>query len=357
MKKIVLALLTLSVLPLFLNSQSCLPDGIVFKTQEEINAFQSDYPSCTSIEGNVQIEGDEINNLSGLSVLTAIEGRLRFYSCTALENMSGLENLVSVGGDLVLYVWPGKTTSFTSLSGLDNLSTVGGNLELGGCEKLTDLSGLNKLSSVGGDLQIAGFQALQNLSGLDALTSVGGDIWIGENPALSSLSALGSLISVVGSIEIYTNISLTSLAGLENIDFSSYDGYWIISYNENLSECAVESLCTYLADSESSVDAAFNATGCNSAQEIKDACAVYVEDDPGKGQFSIYPVPAKDRVYYTGTTTLSSTGLCIYNQVGQVVYCQENVTNPIDVSSLSKGVYILEFVTDKLPIREKLLIE
>ena len=206
-------------------------------------------------------------------------------------------------------------------------------------------------------MSIGGNLTLQNLAGLDTLASVGGDIWIGENPVLYSLSALGNLTSVVGAIEIYTNISLTSLAGLENIDVSSYEGYWIISYNEMLTDCAIESLCTYLALPESSVDAAFNASGCNSDEEIKDACSVSVENDPGRVQFSLYPIPAKDRVYYKGSLPASTRGLCIYNQVGQMLDYHENVTNPIDVSSFSPGIYIMEFVTDDLPIREKLLIE
>lgn len=357
MKKIVLTILMLTALQLLLYSQSCLPDGITFQTQEEISNFQTNYPGCTEIEGNVQIEGDEIYNLSGLSVLTSIQGRLRFYTCEVLPDLQGLENLTTIGGDLEVYVWPSRTTLLGSLTGLENLTAIGGDLNINGSDKLPNCTGLNSLNTVGGNILIAGNQVLTTLSGLDTLASVGGDIWIGENPVLNSLSALGNLTSVVGAIEIYTNIALTSLAGLENIDVSSYEGYWIISYNEKLTDCAIESLCTYLALPENSVDAAFNASGCNSDEEIKNACSVTVENDPGSVQFSIYPIPAKDRVYYKGSLPASTRGLCIYNQVGQMIDYRENVTNPIDVSFLSPGIYIMEFVTDELPIREKLLIE
>ena len=64
-------------------SQGCLPEGITFTTQEQIDNFQSDYPGCTEIEGNVQI-GDynfsDINNLNGLNVLTKIGGNLFFIN-------------------------------------------------------------------------------------------------------------------------------------------------------------------------------------------------------------------------------------------------------------------------------------
>lgn len=57
-------------------SQACLPQGITFSTQEQIDNFQTNYPDCTEIEGDVIIEGDEITNLDGLNVLNLIGGFL-----------------------------------------------------------------------------------------------------------------------------------------------------------------------------------------------------------------------------------------------------------------------------------------
>jgi hypothetical protein len=34
-------------------SQSCLPDGITFNWQADIDYFQTNYPGCTQIEGDV----------------------------------------------------------------------------------------------------------------------------------------------------------------------------------------------------------------------------------------------------------------------------------------------------------------
>lgn len=53
-------------------SQPCLPEGITFNTQEQIDNFQINYPNCTEIEGGVLIEGTDITNLNGLSVITSI---------------------------------------------------------------------------------------------------------------------------------------------------------------------------------------------------------------------------------------------------------------------------------------------
>ena len=65
MKKLFLFTL-ISLVSLSSISQSCLPEGITFSTQEQIDNFQTVYPGCTEIEGDVKIEGENISNLYGL---------------------------------------------------------------------------------------------------------------------------------------------------------------------------------------------------------------------------------------------------------------------------------------------------
>ena len=54
----------------------CLPQGITFTTQEQIDNFQVNYPGCTEIEGDVIISGEDITNLEGLNVVTDVGGFL-----------------------------------------------------------------------------------------------------------------------------------------------------------------------------------------------------------------------------------------------------------------------------------------
>ncbi|KMQ67548.1 secretion protein [Chryseobacterium sp. FH2] len=56
---------------------------------------------------------------------------------------------------------------------------------------------------------------------------------------------------------------------------------------------------------------------------------------------SIYPNPVKDIIYIKGTKKIDKAE--IYNMVGQKVRTIDSVGNQIDVSSLSKGTYVLEF--------------
>jgi hypothetical protein len=130
---------------------TCLPEGITFSTQAQIDNFQINYPNCTQIEGDVIITDGytgNITNFYGLSVLTSVVGSL------------------TIGGN----------SSLTSLAGLDNLDSIGGALRLGshgemswGNPSLTTLMGLNSLTSIGGELQIESNYALTSLTGLDNL--------------------------------------------------------------------------------------------------------------------------------------------------------------------------------------------
>jgi len=103
------------------STQSCLPEGVTFNSQEDIDSFQSDYPGCIEIEGGVVIDDDskdgELKNLDGLSILTSIGGYLSIQNNMYLESLTGLDNLMSIGGDLLI---EGNAALF-SLTGLNNI--------------------------------------------------------------------------------------------------------------------------------------------------------------------------------------------------------------------------------------------
>src|SRR5210317_1068905 len=86
------------------SSQSCLPEGIYFATQAQIDSFQINNPGCTNIEGNVKIEGEDITNLNGLDVLTSIGEDLLIQFNPNLVSLTGLHDLTSIGGNLAVAV-------------------------------------------------------------------------------------------------------------------------------------------------------------------------------------------------------------------------------------------------------------
>jgi len=97
---------------------SCLPEGITFSTQEQIDNFQVNYPYCTEIEGDVEIDGDDITNVDGLSILTSIGGYLDISDNPILTSLAGLINLTSIGEELIIK----NNAVLSSLAGLDSIN-------------------------------------------------------------------------------------------------------------------------------------------------------------------------------------------------------------------------------------------
>lgn len=297
MKKVYILLVALFTFNVT-NAQSCLPQGITFSNQAQIDNFQTNYSNCTQIEGDVFIGnyyGCNITNLNGLSVLTSIGGYLHIQ----------------------------YTNVLTSLTGLDNLT------------------------SIGGYLHIESSWALLNLTGLDNLTSIGGSLYIQDCGVLTSLAGLGNLASIGGYLEIRFCNALTSLAGLGNIAAGSIINLAIYS-NPLLSSCAVKSICDYLASPNGTIQISGNVTGCNSQQEVATACEVGLEkNNLFENQLNIYPNPISADFTISTTTT---GHLSILNLRGQE-FLQQEIFEPktaIDVGNLPCGVYIIKVVGEKM---------
>ena len=143
----------------FVFTQTCLPNGIVFETQAQIDAFTTDYPGCTEIEGFIIIEettkGD-ITNLQGLGNLVSIGRYFDIRNNIALVNLYGLEQLESIKEGLNIFSNP----SLRGLDGLEVLHTIGTNLFISQNNTLTNIKALDGLSSLGSDLFIGGSHSL-----------------------------------------------------------------------------------------------------------------------------------------------------------------------------------------------------
>lgn len=268
-------------------SQSCLPEGIIFETQAQIDSFQEDYPGCTEIGGFLDISDSDITDLNGLAVITSIGGSLVLEFNDSLTNLNGLEGVVSVGEDLVIVGNP----LLTDLSGLSSLSSIGGYLKISGNHSLNGLSGLDNiepgtiedliimdnallsfcdvesicqfLASPGGAIRI-----MDNAGGCNSLLEVAdacdvtisclpygdylfftqedidgfqsnypdcaelqGDVVISGND-ITNLDGLNVVTAVGGSLTVSYCSALTDLAGLANINTVGH--YLIIDSNDEL---------------------------------------------------------------------------------------------------------------------------
>ncbi|NQU88721.1 MAG: T9SS type A sorting domain-containing protein [Mariniphaga sp.] len=398
MKKLTFTIiLILSQILLFAQcDESCLPEGIIFTTQEEIDDFQINYPNCTEIEGDVSINGDNITSLNGLSVLTSIKGYLNIHENPLLENLSGLDNLTSIGDWILGHLLIMDNIALTNLSGLESLEFIGGSLRILSSSNITSLLGLESLITVGGDLTIEANISMINLNGLESLKSIGGDLRIGiafngwgaPNPILADISALESLTSIGQSLriglndsltnlvglnnltsighwlEIIANNSLTNLSGLDNIDAGSI-GILTIQGNELLSTCDVQSICDYLATPNGTIEIHSNAPGCNSQQEVEEACdsITLVENISAEHELAISPNPIKENAILS--LNLSSPGsidICIYNTTGICIktwrYCNVQPGQKDFVLNMSKfraGIYFCRVKVGNEMITKKII--
>jgi hypothetical protein len=190
-----------------LSSQACLPDGIIFSDQSQVDAFIWDYPGCHKIEGDVIIIGS-IDNLNGLVFLDSIGGNFTING-TFLVNFTSLSNLV-IGGNLLI----AENSTLNDLSGLSNIK-VGGNFEINDCE-LTSLSGMEGMS-IGGGISIINLSHITNLIGLNAFNKINNQLIISKNTNLTSVYELGALETIAGDLVIEENNNLKSLTGFGNL--------------------------------------------------------------------------------------------------------------------------------------------
>ena len=174
----------------------------------------------------------------------------------------------------------------TNISSLENLTSVGGDIQIGANGSLPSLLGLENLDSVAGSLYIFSNDSLTDLSGLECLNSISGELIISNNQVLTSLTGLENLTSIASDLTINGNNALTILSGINNINPSTIENL-IIANNNSLSTCGAQSICDYLANPNGTVNIYNNAEGCNNPPEIASGCG-YTLDCLPYGNYYFY---------------------------------------------------------------------
>lgn len=399
MRKNISLIILVFVIQTITHSQPCLPEGITFSNQSEIDNFQINNPNCTEILGNVVISGDNIKNLNNLNVLTSINGKFQIRYNDSLWSLSGLESLTNVGKDFEIE-YNNKLTNLTGLSklssiegdfilrlnnamvntvGLNTLSYIEETFLIWSNNNLVDFSGLNSLVEIGGYLYAAHNPSLLSMTGLDNIQSVGGisisqnnilpsltgidsihslqeGIYITENNSLININSLMGITSINGEIWLQWNPLLNSLEGLANIDPNSITGLVIFS-NPSLSKCEVNSVCQYLDSPTGILLIEGNKSGCHSQAEVIEQCSISVGEFHIQPDFVLYPNPATNEVSLMLNSSNNQIAYSIYNLLGQRVLQDDYLNNKIDLSKLENGIYFVELSSNNFKVREKLIIE
>lgn len=330
----------------------CLPYGNYYVTnQEEAENFGILYPGCDTLNGGLTITGDDIINLNGLIGVKKINGYFSSGPTQNLINFSGLDSLKIITGGMQIGWWEGSyNNALQNFEGLGNLTSVG-RVEIIHNQSLQSFEGLTNLRKTG-MTEIIDNDMLTSLNGLNNLDTIDGSFDIAGNTSLVDLSALINLKRINGMLNVRYNDHLTSFNGLDSAKMDNL----FITFNPMLSECAVKSVCDYLALPGSWVNIDENATGCNTRQEVEADCLVGITDISGFESLLIYPNPVTDFFRINVYEDYLNCHLTVFNSSGQELIKEFiNQGNQwINVNKLLKGIYVvkLEF-PDRDPIYGK----
>lgn len=275
----------------------CPPGNVVLHSQAEVNQFGIDYPTCTHINGLLQVQADA------------------------------------------------GTSDVTDLSPLGNLVSVSQGLQLNNNTFLTDLGGMSNMVSVGGlSLFNNGFT---NLDGFASLANTDEGIYIAQNPNLTNLNALSSLTSLPAII-IDNNSVLNDISGIQNATSLSINPEVgvTITNNPSLAVCNLPNICEYIAndpitharnisgnlaeclDEEAVINACNGPTeGCTDApyglypeSTYTPACTnapEVITDQAWTGEYSL--VELSDGMQYTFSSSIASDYITITDEAGENV--------------------------------------
>ena len=350
------------LLTTFCFGQSCLPEGIVFQTQSQVDSFPILYPDCTEILGDVTIESPQITSFSSLESITHIRGHLkiedtavpglsgftsllfvdkltiRYHDTTTIQNISGFDNLEIVESDLNV----SNNGSLRNVSiGFGALEYIGGTLLFGNNMGLTRIDGFNKLEEIGGNLTIGEFVAINDINGFDNLRKIDGQfVLAGTN--LNMVSGFNSL-DTIRSVRLGYNDQMTSLEWLEDVSYIG-PGALSLEYNFNLSFCATEAVCEHLRSNSFPNQVMNNFEGCNSVEEVLEACILSTGEETASSSFYVFPNPAADRVKLIVNSPEMDHQYEWYLLDARGNILQEDLqlnNSYLDLSAFPNGLYIL----------------
>ncbi len=165
----------------------------------------------------------ELTSLTGLENLRSVAGSIVIYSNDGLTNFEGLNGLETVGRSFVIgdsftvsNRFDEGNDSLLSLEGLDSLTSIGESLIIWDNPELLSLSGPTNLQTIEGNLNVRDNDSLEEVVGLTGLESIGGTLGFYSNDVFASFAGFNSLRSVGGLA--FENDSLVNLQGLNNLE-------------------------------------------------------------------------------------------------------------------------------------------
>lgn len=150
----------------------CPDSNILLSTQAEIDDFAANYPGCTSLNVDITISGSDINDLSGLSQIIAINGTFLLLGNNSLTTMDGLSTINFFGANTRLAIDSNSSlVTISNFTGSLNSNDFS-NLSIQNNENLTSISGLSGITN-SKSINISYNDSLTNLSGVENMSISG----------------------------------------------------------------------------------------------------------------------------------------------------------------------------------------
>jgi uncharacterized repeat protein (TIGR01451 family) len=197
---------------------SCLPEGITFTTQDEVDNFVLNYPDCSYIEGPVIIKGLNITDLSPLQGIRKVFTLT--IDSTGLTSLSGLNNLDTIISPPFL-INPGLIISnnpfLSNIDALMNMKRTRG-LHIYKNESLTSIQPLSN-TSISNYFSINENPMITEIVGFENIEAIGASInfLITKNSNLNLIDGFNALSTSFSSIIIRDNDNLLEILGFNNL--------------------------------------------------------------------------------------------------------------------------------------------
>lgn len=217
-------LLILQILILKSINCQCTQVNYSFNTQQEIDDFPINDPTCTEISGRLSITNSEIFNLDSLLRLTSVATGITIRGNTLLEDLTGLQNIVKCSNLEI-----SNNLNLTNANGISEIEELDGNIIIVNNPRLQFFVGLNKLEHI--ELAVVSQNdSIFLLNAFNDILNINKFLTVSNNPNLSSLSISRS----TEKIENINLINLPNLVDFEGLDSLEYVDTFQIINNDKL---------------------------------------------------------------------------------------------------------------------------
>ena len=233
-------------------------------------------PSFNNLDFVDRIEIDENRTLSSVFGFNSLDTVQNVLQIGDVPIISGFNSLIKGGSIFISH------TDIRKIEGFNNVERITGGLALGRITQEEPIEIFNKVKTIGFNL-ILGVQGgeFNSLLKLEEVQNNMINILECNFQNLDFLSNMKRMGGFKPFVRIDDCPNLTDISGLDGIDPETVN-WFRIRRNENLSICHSDLVCAVLERGDNDPPSVWidNAEGCNNDEEILEACANKLPDEP-----------------------------------------------------------------------------